>query len=44
MTEPSRFPGVIAAIVILGMMGICLLAMRAARSYIEVDIDRDVHP
>lgn len=44
MSEPSRLPGVVAAFVILGLMGVCLLAMRALRSHTEADIDRDVHP
>lgn len=44
VSEPSRFPGVIAVAVILGLMGVCLLAMRALRSHTEADIDRDVHP
>lgn len=44
MSEPSRFPGVVACILVLAIVGVCLLAMRAARSYAEADIDRDVHP
>ncbi len=38
-----RFPGV-GAVVVLGLLGVCLLAIRAFRSHTEADIDRDVTP
>ena len=39
-----RFPGVFGAVVVMGVLGICLLAIKAFRSHTEADIDRDVHP
>ena len=44
MSEPSRFPGVVACILEIGILGVCLLAIKAFRSHTEADIDRDVHP
>lgn len=44
MTDFPRFRSVIGVAVALGLMGICLLAIRALRSHTEADIDRDVHP
>ena len=44
MSEPSRFPGVVACILVLGILGVCLLAIKAFRSHTEADIDRDEHP
>lgn len=42
--EPMRFPGVVAVVAILALLGVCLLAMRTMRCHTEADIDRDVHP
>ncbi len=39
-----RFPGVIGVFVVLGLLGVCLLAIRAFRTHTEADIDRDVTP
>lgn len=44
MTDFPRFRSVIGVAVVLGLMGVCLLAIRAFRSHAEADIDRDVHP
>ena len=44
MTDFPRFRSVIGVAVVLGLMGVCLLAIRAFRSHTEADIDRDVHP
>lgn len=44
MNAPCRLGGVIGVAVVFGLMGICLLAMRAMRSHTEADIDRDAHP
>lgn len=44
VTDFPRFRSVIGVAVVLGVLGICLLAMRVFRSHTEADIDRDVHP
>jgi hypothetical protein len=44
VNEPIRVGGVIGVVVVLGLLGICLLAMRVFRTHTEADIDRDVHP